>query len=83
MQTVQVTEGQQRKPQPVLDDETLLTSAQVTARCGNVSNMTIWRWQRDARVQFPPPDVVINTRRYWYVRTIRRWQAERMTKAAA
>jgi hypothetical protein len=68
---------------PILDDEVLLTSAQTRARVGGVSNMAIWRWQRDPRVQFPQPDVVINTRRYWRVGTLRRWQAERMTKAAA
>ena len=63
------------------DDETLLTSAQTRARVGNVSTMCIWRWMRDARVMFPTP-VKINNRNYWLLGDLRRWQAERATKAA-
>ena len=36
--------------------------------------MTLWRWQHDPKVQFPPPDAVINNRNYWYDSTIRAWQ---------
>jgi predicted DNA-binding transcriptional regulator AlpA len=64
------------------DDETLLTSAQVRARVGGVSSMCIWRWMRDPRVQFPVP-VKINSRNYWRLGTLRRWDAEHVTKAAA
>ena len=65
------------------DDDMLLTSAQVRARVGNVSDMCIWRWTRDERVRFPQPDVIITTRKYWYAGTIRRFNASRSTKVAA
>ncbi len=65
-----------------IDDDVLLNSGQVRSRVGNVSNMCLWRWTRDPRVQFPEPDVVINGRKYWYASSIRRFSAERTTKAA-
>jgi hypothetical protein len=83
MQTLQVIERPQAKPAQPIDDETLLTSAQVRARVGGVSNMCIWRWTRDERVQFPAPDVVINSRKYWYAGTIRRFNTGRTAKVAA
>ncbi len=64
MQIIQPVEARAQKARPVLDDDTLLDSAAARATCGNVSTMCIWRWQRDPRVQFPAPDVVINSRRY-------------------
>src|SRR5689334_20773433 len=74
----------QRSPTapPTVDDETLLTSGQVRARVGNVTAMALWRWQRDPRVKFPLPDMMINGRRYWRMGTLRCWQAERVTDAA-
>ena len=65
-----------------LDDDALLSSVQVRARVGGVSTMCIWRWMRDARVMFPTP-VKINSRNYWRLGDLRRWQAERLTKASA
>jgi hypothetical protein len=65
------------------DDDTLLTATQARARVGGVSAMCVWRWQRDPRVQFPQPDVVINGRNYWFAGTIRRFNAGRATKVAA
>lgn len=64
-----------------IDDDVLLNSGQVRSHVGNVSNMCLWRWTRDPRVQFPEPDVVINGRRYWFTSSIRRFSAERATKA--
>jgi predicted DNA-binding transcriptional regulator AlpA len=64
------------------DDDTLLTSIQTRARVGNVSDMCIWRWMRDERVQFPKP-IQINRRNYWRLGDLRRWQAARTQKAAA
>ena len=59
-----------------VDEDTLLTSKQVRARVGNVSDMCIWRWMRDDRVQFPKP-MQMNRRNYWRLGDLRRWQAER------
>jgi hypothetical protein len=53
------------------DDDDLVGSAAVKKENGNVSGMTLWRWQRDERVQFPAPDLVINGRNYWKRRTLR------------
>jgi predicted DNA-binding transcriptional regulator AlpA len=65
-----------------LDDEALLNSAQVKARVGNVSDMCIWRWLRDERVQFPQP-IQINRRNYWKLGDLRAWQAKHTNKIAA
>lgn len=83
MQTFQISETSHPNPTPSVDDETLLTSAQVRARVGGVSTMCLWRWTRDERVKFPAPDVVINSRKYWYAGTIRQFNAGRATKADA
>jgi predicted DNA-binding transcriptional regulator AlpA len=52
-----------------------LTGPQVRAICGNVTNMTIWRWTEEGK--FPKPDQIINGRRYWERGTIERWKAGR------
>jgi len=64
------------------DDDVLLTSRQTRERVGGVSNMCIWRWMRDERVQFPQP-LQINRRNYWKLGDLRRWQASRTEKKAA
>jgi hypothetical protein len=53
------------------DDDDLIPSSVVKRENGGVSDMAIWRWTRDPRVQFPAPDFVINGRRYWKRRTLR------------
>lgn len=68
------------QPASPLDDDTLMDSGAARASCGGVTNMCLWRWQRDPRVQFPAPDLIINNRRYWKAGTIRRWKAERATR---
>lgn len=54
--------------------EKLLNSNQVREICGNVSDMTLWRWQQDAGVNFPKPSLVINRRRYWDESAIIDWR---------
>ncbi len=80
MQTVQAIEAEMQRLQPRLDDDVLLTSAQTRARVGGVTTMCIWRWMRDQRVQFPAP-VKINSRNYWRLGDLRRWQAQRSLRA--
>ena len=65
-----------------VDDDTLLTSKQVRARVGGVSDMCIWRWMRDNRVQFPRP-LQMNRRNYWKLGDLRRWQAAREQEQVA
>jgi hypothetical protein len=69
------------------DIDPLLDSNKARQAAGAGTAMTLWRWQRDPRVQFPRPDLVINNRNYWHASTIRAWR-ERMaarpnTKAEA
>ena len=68
-------------PAHAYEDDRFLTSAATKAFVGDVSDMCIWRWLRDPRVQFPEP-VKINNRNYWRLGDLRRWQAERMNRAA-
>jgi hypothetical protein len=83
MQTVQTAGASQVNPAQPVDDDTLLTSAQVRAQVSGVSPMCIWRWTRDPRVLFPEPDIIINNRKYWKAGTIRQFKARVATKVAA
>ena len=56
-----------------LDDDDLLSAHDTARRCGGVSRMTLYRWQRDARVSFPAP-VSINNRNYWRWGQVRAWK---------
>jgi predicted DNA-binding transcriptional regulator AlpA len=38
---------------------------------GRVSEMTIWRWTR--KHDFPPPDIIIDKRRFWRRSTLDAW----------
>ena len=64
------------------DGERLLTTAAVQARLGGVSKMCIWRWARDPKTAFPEPDLVLNSRKYWRLATIRSWEKSRIGRAA-
>jgi len=44
--------------------KTYLTSKQVRARYGDMSDMSLWRWCRDPRMGFPQP-VRINRIKFW------------------
>jgi hypothetical protein len=45
----------------------------------NVTTRTVDRWKVDPRLNFPPPDLVINQREYRKVATVERWERERAT----
>lgn len=42
----------------------LLSARKVRERYSDISDMTLWRWQHDEKLGFPPP-IYINGRRYW------------------
>jgi predicted DNA-binding transcriptional regulator AlpA len=51
-----------------------------------VSDMSIWRWERDPEVAFPAPVKLANGRNYWWLPAILDWQrtrAERQTAEAS
>lgn len=54
------------------DDGHHIGSAAVRAICGDVTDMTLWRWLGDAALEFPRP-VVIRRRRYWKRAKVLRW----------
>ena len=56
-----------------------LTAPQVRQRFGGITNMTLWRWARDARVGFPHP-VVINGRRYYRESEIEAFEARKVAE---
>lgn len=52
-----------------------LTGPQVRARFGNVSAMTLWRWQRDPKLEFPTP-IKINRRKLFNLEEVEKWERE-------
>lgn len=53
-----------------------LTSAQVRARYGNISEMTLSRWVKDPGLAFPKPEP-IRSRNYWSVAELNAWDESR------
>jgi predicted DNA-binding transcriptional regulator AlpA len=45
-----------------------------------VSDMTIWRWLRNAELKFPHP-TIINRRRYWLLEEFEAWERARAARA--
>ena len=44
------------------DEDPLITARRFRQECGDVSNVTLWRWERDGVI---PPATRINNRKYW------------------
>lgn len=53
-----------------------LSSTQVRNICGNVSDMTLWRWLNDAASDFPKP-IYIGRRRFWREADLASWLESR------
>lgn len=51
---------------------TLLTAAAVRDTLGGISDMTLWRWLNDPRLDFPKP-IHIARRRYWREADLNAW----------
>lgn len=58
----------------------LLTSKDVRAIYGDVSQMTLWRWLHDKTMGFPRP-IYINRRRYFDAEEIERFKLEAARKS--
>lgn len=54
------------------DPRRLIGAVDLRELFGGVSEMTIARWLRDPRLDFPKP-IRIATRRYWYRAEVIRW----------
>ena len=62
------------RAEPVEDDY-YLAAPRVRRRYGGISDMTLWRWLQDERMDFPIP-IVINSRRYWKASELAKWEAD-------
>ena len=56
-----------------------LTSKQVRARYGGISDMSLWRWLND-NSDFPQP-MRINGRRFWLLAELEAWEPVRKQEA--
>jgi hypothetical protein len=54
--------------------ERYLNAAQVRSRYGEISEMCLWRWLKDAQLAFPQPSVRIRDRRYWREADLVAWE---------
>ncbi len=63
-------------------DDMLLTAKQVRTRYGNVSDMALWRWLRDEKLEFPKP-IVINNRRCWKFSDLAHWELMQVGRRVA
>lgn len=57
-----------------------LTSKQVRSRYGNISDMSLWRWQNDAKLDFPKP-IKVKGRKLFALAALERWESERAAEA--
>jgi hypothetical protein len=57
-----------------------LSTAAVAKRYG-VSVRSVERWLRKPKLKFPQPEVVVNSRRYWWLSTLRAWDRERLRQS--
>ena len=70
--------GQGQMPLASLADQRTfyLNAAQVRARYGGVSEMTLWRWLQNRELGFPKP-YRINRLRYWDDAKLSEWERTR------
>ncbi|GLS46265.1 DNA-binding protein [Methylobacterium brachythecii] len=53
-----------------------LATKTVLHRYGGISQMTLWRWEREATLPFPAP-LIINRRKYYDLAKIEDWERAR------
>ena len=49
-----------------------INAQQVRAFCGDISDMTLWRWLNSPEMGFPKP-IYIGRRRYWREADVIKW----------
>ena len=59
--------------------EKRIQAASVRELCGEVSDMTLWRWINDPGLAFPKP-IYIARRRYWREADVIAWLESQATK---
>jgi hypothetical protein len=63
------------------DDGCHLSTSRVAQRY-DVTTRTVERWEDDERLDFPEPDLRINQRKYWKLKTLQRWERQRAIASA-
>jgi hypothetical protein len=63
------------------DDGRHLSTSRVAQRY-DVTTRTVERWEDDERLDFPEPDLRINKRKYWKLKTLQRWERRRAIASA-
>ena len=59
-----------------------LTRKNLRQRYDNISEMTLWRWERDQKLGFPKA-IDINGRKYFDLAAIEAWERKRAAQPAA
>jgi len=59
------------------------TATQVRRRYGGISEMGLWRWINDGKVNFPKPDLIVNGRRLWSEDSLDAFDARQVKQEAA
>ncbi len=57
---------------PDTNESKIIPAASVMDLCGNISQMTLWRWLDNPKSNFPKP-IYISRRRYWKEAEIVAW----------
>lgn len=65
-----------------MEQAKLVGASAVRERCGNISDMTLWRWVNDPALGFPAP-IRIQRRRYWREADLTAWFERQAAKAEA
>ena len=58
-----------------MTDGVFLSAAQVRRRYGDVSDMTLWRWQNHPTMDFPTP-TYFGRLRFWRIADLEAWEAQ-------
>ena len=59
-----------------------LTSSQVRERYGSISDMALWRWLRDSRMEFPQP-IYFGRLRFWKLNDLEIWERNGVSNQTA
>lgn len=86
-----MSSDEEERTNPAPDQDDALIPAKTTrSLCGDISDMTLWRWLNSNKLDFPEP-IRINGRRYWRRSEVKAWltaqyallACSRMAKATA
>jgi predicted DNA-binding transcriptional regulator AlpA len=64
------------------DSDRFLSGPQVCHRYGGISDMTLWRWLHDERMEFPQPEY-FGRLRFWRLSVLEDWERSSATRRAA